>query len=255
MKNSVNNSRRSFIVKSAAAITGIALLKDFSLKAAGAGTGQPLPGSLSVDGVFILPELGYGYAALEPFIDEATMTIHHTKHHQAYVNKLNEAIEKAPELKGKPLKDLLSDIQGLPESVRNAVRNHGGGHFNHTMYWKILQPAGTENQVSPELLEAITARWQSMDAFKSEFSKAATGVFGSGWAWLVQDKENKLQITTTPNQDNPLMDVAPLQGRPILGIDVWEHAYYLKHQNKRADHIADFMQLINWNQVSQWFKG
>ena len=255
MENSGNTSRRSFLWKSAIAAAGLGLVNGFKWPAAQAATVSTpqFPGLLPEGGVFELPKLDYGYDALEPHIDARTMEIHHTKHHQTYVTKLNEALDKAPELKEKSLVDLISNINSLPEGVRNAVRNHGGGHFNHSMFWKLMSPTAKDSAPSPELAAAINAKWQSMDAFKAEFTKSASGVFGSGWAWLIMDASRNLSITTTPNQDCPVMDVAATRGRPILGIDVWEHAYYLKHQNKRADYIAEFMQVIDWKQVSKWY--
>lgn len=255
MENSKNTSRRSFLTKSAIAMAGIGLFNGFKFPSASAAApvSPAFPGLLPEGGAFELPKLDYDYAALEPHIDARTMEIHYSKHHQTYVNKLNEALDKAPELKGTSLVDLIKNINGLPEGVRNAVRNHGGGHFNHSMFWKLMSPTAAESKMSPELEAAIIAKWTSVDAFKAEFIKSATGVFGSGWAWLISDKENNLSITTTPNQDNPIMDIAATRGRPIMGIDVWEHAYYLKHQNKRPDYINDFMQVIDWNQVSKWY--
>ncbi len=255
MENSKNTSRRSFLTKSAIAAAGISLFKGFQFNTARAEVySTPVfNGLLPEGGTFTLPALDYAYTALEPYIDARTMEIHHTKHHQTYVTKLNEALDKAPELKEKSLTDLITNINALPESVRQAVRNHGGGHFNHSMFWKLMSPDAANAKASDELAAAITAKWTSFDNFKAEFSKTATGVFGSGWAWLIVDKERNLSITTTPNQDCPVMDIAATRGRPILGIDVWEHAYYLKHQNKRADYIADFLNVIDWNQVSKWY--
>lgn len=255
MENSKNTSRRSFLTKTAIAAAGISLFKGFQFNSANAAV--PTTGSFAnifpEGGTFVLPKLDYAYNALEPYIDAKTMEIHHTKHHQAYVTKLNEALDKAPELKEKSLVDLISHINDIPESVRQAVRNHGGGHFNHSMFWKLMSPTASGSKPSAELEAAINAKWTNLDNFKAEFSKSATGVFGSGWAWLIADKERNLSITTTPNQDCPVMDIASNRGRPILGIDVWEHAYYLKHQNKRADYITDFLNVIDWNQVSKWY--
>ncbi|MBC8173438.1 MAG: superoxide dismutase [Chitinophagales bacterium] len=212
-----------------------------------------VPGTFAADGAFILPPLDYEMNALEPHIDTMTMQIHHDKHHQAYVTKLNEAIDKAPELKGKSLDELVMHINDAPENVRTAIRNHGGGHWNHSFFWRMMSPKAKDSAMSDNLRKAMMAKWNDMETFKSEFQKSATGVFGSGWAWLIKDKENNLSIVTTPNQDNPLMDIAAQKGEPIMGIDVWEHAYYLKHQNKRADYLNDIWNVIDWNQVSKWY--
>lgn len=198
---------------------------------------------------FELPPLGYGYDALEPFIDTQTMQLHHDKHHQAYVTKLNEAIAKEPSLQGRMLEDIIQNINKIPEAVRPAVRNNGGGHWNHSFFWTLLQ-RGTEP--SAKMTKAINDSFGSMEQFAKDFEKAATSVFGSGWAWVIKDGD-KLAITTTPNQDNPLMDVVAKQGRPIMGIDVWEHAYYLKYQNRRAEYIAAYWKVLNWKRVEDLY--
>lgn len=193
---------------------------------------------------FQLPDLPYGFDALEPHIDTATMQIHHGKHHQAYVNNLNAAIEKAPELAGKSLDDLLTGINSVPEAVRTAVRNNGGGHWNHSMFWKWMAPnAGGEP--SGSIGSAIKDSFGGFDKFKELWSAAGAGRFGSGWVWLMNDG-GKLSITSTPNQDNPLMEG---KSAPILGLDVWEHAYYLRYQNKRPDYITAWWNVINWDEV------
>ena len=193
---------------------------------------------------FQLPDLPYGFDALEPHIDTATMQIHHGKHHQAYVNNLNAAIEKAPELAGKSLDDLVRGIDTVPEAVRAAVRNNGGGHWNHSQFWKWMAPnAGGEP--GGEVGRAIKDAFGGFDKFKEQFSAAGVGRFGSGWAWLMNDG-GKLSITSSPNQDNPLMEG---KSAPILGIDVWEHAYYLRYQNKRPDYIAAWWNVVNWEEV------
>lgn len=255
MKNSNDNSRRSFLKKSAIAAIGVGIVNSFRLDEIAAATGNTGSGSLAltVEGAFELPKLDYDFGALEPYIDAMTMQIHHDKHHQAYVTKLNEAIEKAPELKGRSLQDLITHINEMPESVRGAIRNHGGGHWNHSFFWKLMSPAAKTSVMSDNLRMAMEAKWQNMDNLKAEFNKAAGGVFGSGWAWVIRDQSNALSIVTSANQDNPMMDIAAQRGKPIMGIDVWEHAYYLKHQNKRADYIADFWNVIDWNQVSKWY--
>ncbi|BAD40032.1 superoxide dismutase [Symbiobacterium thermophilum] len=195
---------------------------------------------------FQLPALPYPTNALEPYIDAQTMEIHHGKHHAAYVNNLNAALEGHPELQSKSIEELLRGIDSVPESIRTAVRNNGGGHANHTLYWEIMTPGGAK-EPGGELAEAINAAFGSFQNFKDEFAKAGAGRFGSGWAWLVVTKDGKLAVYSTANQDSPLM-----QGdTPILGMDVWEHAYYLKYQNRRPEYIQAFMNVINWDKVAE----
>lgn len=194
---------------------------------------------------FELPKLPYAEDALEPYIDAQTMNIHHTKHHQAYINNLNAAIEKHPELAGKSLEDLLSDLNAVPEDIRTAVRNNGGGTWNHNMFWEIMGPK-TGSSPSGELTKALEAAFGSFDAFKEEFAKAATTRFGSGWAWLVRQGE-RLAVVSTANQDTPVSDGAT----PILGLDVWEHAYYLKYQNRRPEYISNWWNVVNWTAVAE----
>jgi Fe-Mn family superoxide dismutase len=197
---------------------------------------------------FELPKLGYDYTALEPHIDARTMEIHHTKHHAGYTNNLNNAIVSTV-LEGKDIEEILQGISGHS----TAVRNNGGGFYNHNLYWKVLERGGSPN---PEgvLLDALNESFGSLEKFREAFVQAAVTRFGSGWAWLVlQDK--KLVVSSTPNQDNPLMDVAEVQGIPLLGIDVWEHAYYLKYQNRRPDYVNAFWNLVNWDEVARRFKG
>ena len=196
---------------------------------------------------FTLPELPYGFDALEPHIDTATMQIHHGKHHQAYVNNLNTAVEKAPELASKSLDDLMRGIDGVPEAVRAAVRNNGGGHWNHSFFWKLMGPNAGGNP-GGKVGSAIDEAFGSFDKFKEQFAAAGVGRFGSGWAWLVNDG-GKLSIMSTPNQDNPLMEGK----NAILGLDVWEHAYYLKYQNKRPDYIGAWWNVVNWEAVNENF--
>lgn len=196
---------------------------------------------------FTLPSLPYAFDALEPHIDAKTMEIHHDKHHQAYVNNLNAAIEKAPELQGKSLDDLMRGINSVPEAVRTAVRNNGGGHWNHSMFWQIMAP-GKGGEPSGKLADAIKSAFGDFSKFKEQFAAAAGSRFGSGWAWLINDG-GKLSITSTPNQDNPLMDGK----NAILGVDVWEHAYYLKYQNKRPDYVAAWWNVVNWDEVAKRF--
>ena len=197
---------------------------------------------------FELPKLDFDYAALEPHIDARTMEIHHTKHHGAYTTNLNAAL-KGTEWEGKTIEEIMGSVSQL--SV--AVRNNGGGYFNHNLYWKILTPGGS-HEPKGALLDAINASFGTVDSFKEAFVKAALTRFGSGWAWLLQSN-NKLVVSSTPNQDNPLMDVAEVKGNPILGIDVWEHAYYLNYQNRRPDYVEAFWNLINWDEVASRFKG
>ena len=197
---------------------------------------------------FELPKLGYSYDALEPNIDARTMEIHHSKHHGGYTTKLNNAVE-GTELEGKTIEEILKDVS----KHSTAVRNNGGGYYNHNLYWEILAPGGAKTPQG-ELLDAINDSFDSLENFREAFVQAALTRFGSGWAWLVL-QNNKLAVSSTPNQDNPLMDVAEVQGTPVLGIDVWEHAYYLNYQNKRPDYVNAFWDLINWDEVARRFKG
>ena len=197
---------------------------------------------------FELPKLPYAVDALEPYIDAQTMTIHHDKHHQAYITNLNGALEKHPELASKSLEDLLMDLNSVPEDVRGVVRNHGGGTWNHSMFWEIMAPKAG-GAPSGELAKAIDSAFGSFDAFKTEFEKAANGRFGSGWAWLVK-KGNGVAVVSTANQDNPLSEGMT----PVLGIDVWEHAYYLKYQNRRAEYVTNWWNVISWDAAAERYK-
>jgi len=198
---------------------------------------------------FALPPLPYDYAALEPHIDARTMEIHHTKHHQAYVNNLNAALEKAPEFQQKSLDDIIANVSKVPEAVRTAVRNNAGGHWNHSMFWLIMSPKGGGDP-SGNLADAIAKSFGDVAKLKEQFNAAAASRFGSGWAWLVAGASGALTIESTPNQDNPAMD-----GRyPILGLDVWEHAYYLKYQNRRADYIAAWWNVVSWPEVAKRYE-
>jgi Fe-Mn family superoxide dismutase len=194
---------------------------------------------------FQLPSLPYSNEALEPHIDAQTMEIHHDRHHNAYVTNLNVALEKAPELQNKTIEEILTGLGSVPEEIRAAVRNNGGGHANHSLFWDIIGPNGGGNPTG-ELAQAIDSELGGLEKFKEDFAKAATTRFGSGWAWLVVGKDGKLAVTSTPNQDNPLSEGLT----PILGLDVWEHAYYLKYQNKRPDYISAFWNVVNWEAVS-----
>ena len=198
---------------------------------------------------FEVPDLPYDYSALEPYIDEETMRIHHDKHHAAYVNMLNGAVEAAG-IEGKTVEELITDLDSVPEAQRGAVRNHGGGHYNHSLFWEVLGPVNGE--MSPELNAALLDAFGSLDDFKAKFQNAGMTRFGSGWAWLCSNK-GKLEICSTANQDNPIMS-SKYGGcglTPILGIDVWEHAYYLNYQNLRADYISAFFNVVNWAEVSK----
>ena len=192
-----------------------------------------------------LPKLPYAFDALEPYIDAKTMEIHHGKHHQTYIDKLNKALEKYPELQDKSAEELLKNLDAIPENIRTAVRNHGGGHLNHSFFWPILKK---DVEPSGEVLEAVNEKFGNFDTFKEEFSMKAANLFGSGWCWLVLNK-GELEIMTTGNQDNPIS-----QGKtPILGLDVWEHAFYLKYMNKKVDYIAAWWNVVNWEQVEENF--
>ncbi|MFN7991311.1 MAG: superoxide dismutase [Candidatus Micrarchaeia archaeon] len=197
--------------------------------------------------VFEIGKLPYSYDALEPYIDAKTMEIHHTKHHQAYVTNLNAAIDKHPELSVKSAEELLRDLNKVPEDIRTAVRNHGGGHANHSMFWKLLKKDGGE--AHGEIGDGITKAFGSYASFKEKFGGSAKGHFGSGWAWLVVNK-GALEIMSLPNQDSPLS----LGKKPVLGLDVWEHAYYLKYQNRRAEYVDGFFNIINWDEADRNYK-
>lgn len=194
-----------------------------------------------------VPPLPYPYNALEPFIDEQTMQIHHDKHHAAYVTNLNNALAQAPELADKSVEELIADLNSVPEAIRTAVRNNGGGHANHTLFWELMGP-NAGGAPTGALADAINAAFGSFDSFKEQFAKAGVGRFGSGWAWLISNG-GKLEIISTPNQDTPIMEGKT----PLLGLDVWEHAYYLKYQNRRPDYIAAWWNVVNWDAVSQRF--
>lgn len=246
----MENNRRDFIKKSAL----------LSL----AGLAGSLIGKEKLDGLenmstafvnasanFTLPPLPYAYNALEPFIDAQTMEIHYTKHHKGYVDKLNDANPAG-------INYSVSDAEkckAIDQATVPLVRNNLGGHYNHSLFWTLLKPNATDAPDLPEgkLAEAINKNFKSFDDFKKEFSEKATKIFGSGWCWLIVDDKNNLKITTTPNQDNPLMKVAADHGRPVLALDVWEHAYYLKHQNKRADYIADWWHVVNWKKAEELY--
>jgi superoxide dismutase, Fe-Mn family len=220
-----------------------------------AAAGRLVPSAVAAadqgGGVFKLSPLGYGYDALEPFIDTATMTVHHSGHHKAYVDNANKLVAAVPELATKSIEDILSSLEEIPEATRNGVRNNLGGHYNHELFWDLMTPGGSKDPAG-DLKSAIEAAFGSIDAMKEAVNKAALAQFGSGWAWLALDKNNKLVVFGTPNQDTPHM-----RGngeRAIIGVDVWEHAYYLKHMNKRAAYLADWWNVLNWDKAAANFK-
>jgi len=198
---------------------------------------------------YTLPPLPYDYGALEPHIDAKTMEIHHGKHHAAYVNNLNAALKDHPDHQGKTIEALIADLNALPEGIRTAVRNNGGGHANHSFFWQIMKPGGG-GEPTGAVGDAIKAELGGFNAFKEAFAKAAATRFGSGWAWLVVGKDGKLAVTSTPNQDSPLMEGIT----PVLGLDVWEHAYYLKYQNRRPDYVAAWWNAVNWDEVNRRYQ-
>ena len=197
--------------------------------------------------MYQLPSLPYNYNALEPYIDAQTMEIHYNKHHQAYTDNFNAALEKHPELFNIPVTELLKDYEKIPEDIRTAVRNQGGGYYNHLLFWDLMSPLKTEP--AKELLDAFNKNFGSFEAFKDLFSKTAISHFGSGWAWLVRNQQNELKVLSLPNQDSPLY----LELTPILAIDVWEHAYYLKYQNRRAEYVQNWRNVVNWDAVSRFY--
>lgn len=195
-----------------------------------------------------LPKLSYAYNALEPYIDAKTMEIHHSKHHATYVAKLNETLANHPDLQKKSVRELLAGLGTIPDALKTAVRNHGGGHFNHSFFWEIMKPQGGGAAVG-ELSKVIVKKFGAFEKFQEEFTKAATGVFGSGWAWLVADKDSSLKIIQTLNQESPISSGL----KPILCLDVWEHAYYLKYQNRRPDYVAAWWNVVNWSKAEENF--
>ena len=197
---------------------------------------------------FTLPPLPYAYDALEPAIDKETMTFHHDKHHQTYVDNLNKAVDADPTLQGQSLEAMFAGMSKLPK----AVRNNGGGHWNHSLFWELMAPQGQTGEPSAELAAAIDRDRGGFEQFQADFNAAGAGQFGSGWAWLIV-QDGRLKITSTPNQDNPLMDVAEERGAVVLGADVWEHAYYLRYQNRRADYLKAFWSVVNWNKANALF--
>ncbi len=244
----MENSRRAFLQKSLLAGIGISLLGKNLLNAE---ENKEAITYFSMASPYTLPPLPYPYDALEPDIDRTTMEIHHGKHHQAYVTNLNKALESVKDAPA-TLEEILKNVS----KYTTAVRNNGGGHWNHTFFWNILRPSASANAANGaygKLGDAIVSSFGSFDKFKEQFNTAGKDRFGSGWAWLVMGADKKLAICSTPNQDNPLMDVAEVKGTPIIGIDVWEHAYYLKYQNRRADYMAAFWNVVNWDYAAELF--
>jgi Fe-Mn family superoxide dismutase len=241
-------SRRNFLVLLGGTTGAVALA---AFPSAFTALSEPLAGTKQkeADGPFKLPPLPYAYDALEPHIDKATMQFHHDKHHAAYVKNLNDAIAKYPALKGQSAEELLRNLSKVPEDIRTTVRNNGGGHLNHSMFWEIMGPNGG-GEPKGAIAKAIQQSFGSFDAFKKEFNDAGAKRFGSGWAWLVRNKDGKLQVISTANQDSPLMEGSI----PIMGNDVWEHAYYLKYQNRRPDYLAAWWNVINWNEVNKRYE-
>lgn len=198
--------------------------------------------------MFELPNLPYNYDALEPHVDEETMKVHHDKHHKGYTDKLNKALENYPEWLEKPIEEVLSDLDSVPEDARTAVKNNGGGYYHHSLFWEMMSPDGGGNP-DGDIAKAIDETFGNFHSFKEEFTKSATTLFGSGWSWLVKDSEGKLSIMNTPNQDSPITKGF----KPLLAIDVWEHAYYLKYQNRRPDFVEAFWNVVNWEKVSEFY--
>jgi Fe-Mn family superoxide dismutase len=242
----MKNNRRDFLKKSA--LLGLAGMAGTVIGKEKLELLESMGEKMGDGGKYSLPSLPYAYNALEPFIDAQTMEIHHSKHHQAYVDKLNKALET---YKGDTTwNGMFSQISKLDV----AIRNNGGGHYNHSLFWQLMKPNpdAKSNTAGGKLADAIISDFKSFDDFKKEFSEKASKIFGSGWCWLIE-QNGKLKITTTPNQDNPLMDVAAEKGKPVLALDVWEHAYYLKYQNKRADYISNWWNIVNWDQANSLF--
>jgi superoxide dismutase, Fe-Mn family len=244
-------SRRKFLTLGAATLAASAVSVPFLRAETKAGSIADAPMMPRTGGVFEVAPLPFAYDSLVPSIDEETMHLHHDKHYAAYTKKLNEALEKAPDLKGKTIEALLSNTKSLPPEVRKVIRNNGGGYYNHILFWRMLTPE--RGQPEGDLAAAITKKFGSVDNFKTLFSKEASDVFGSGWAWLIMTPQGELEITSTPNQDSPIMDVAETPGKPVLGLDVWEHAYYLKYKNVRADYIKSWWDVANWKTASELY--
>lgn len=209
--------------------------------------------ALAASAQYQLPKLNYSYSALEPYIDSATMYIHYNNHHGAYTKNLNDALAKYPELQKKPLNELFANMNEVPADIKVSVRNNGGGFYNHVLFWELLTPA-SKSKMSGYVEQELVKAFGTVDKFKEAFEKAAATRFGSGWAWLIKDSTGKYRIISTPNQDNPLMSVIDVKGEPILALDVWEHAYYLKYQSKRAEYVKNFWNIVNWAEVEKRMK-
>lgn len=209
--------------------------------------------ALAASAQYQLSKLNYSYSALEPYIDSATMYIHYNNHHGAYTKNLNDALAKYPELQKKPLSELFANMDQVPADIKVSVRNNGGGFYNHVLFWELLTPA-SKSKMSGYVEQELVKAFGTVDKFKEAFEKAAATRFGSGWAWLIKDSTGKYRIISTPNQDNPLMSVIDVKGEPILALDVWEHAYYLKYQSKRAEYVKNFWNIVNWAEVEKRMK-
>ncbi|MBX3163721.1 MAG: superoxide dismutase [Bacteroidetes bacterium] len=244
----MENNRRNFLKKSA--LLGLAGVAGSLIGKEKLTNLENISAALQETGKFELPKLPYAYYALEPFIDSKTMEIHHSKHHAGYVNNLNKAVETGS-FSGKSIEEILRSVNANDA----AVRNNAGGHYNHSLFWQLLEPNRYKMLPLPEgtLRDAITTQFNSFGEFKQLFTGKAMSVFGSGWCWLITDAQGNLKITATANQDNPLMQIVAEQGKPVLALDVWEHAYYLKHQNKRMDYISDWWNVINWQKAEELF--
>lgn len=240
-------SKRHFLGWLAAVPVGMAALKVVGGEGVSSAFAAEAANTNAVSGPFELPKIPYSLKALSSAIDAKTMEIHHGKHHQAYVDNLNKEVAKDSKLQGKTLEEIVRSIS----KYSTAVRNNGGGHWNHTFFWEIMSPQASEPSV--ELVAAINKSFGSLDEMKAKFEEAGTKQFGSGWAWLIVNKSGNLEITSTPNQDNPLMDDVKVKGAPILGNDVWEHAYYLRYQNKRGDYLKAWWKVVNWTKVSEYY--
>jgi Fe-Mn family superoxide dismutase len=247
-------ARRDFLKGSLASLGAVAALGGVSACAASTSSSSTKP-TQERSMPFTLPALPYPENALEPSIDAQTMNIHRTKHHQAYVDNLNKALEGHADLQSKSIEQICAGASSLPDAIKAAVRNNGGGHYNHSLFWVLMAPKGQGGAPSPALAAAIDKAFGNMDEFKAKFADAGLKRFGSGWAWLIKKADGSLAIVSTPNQDNPLMTgLVDATGTPLLGCDVWEHAYYLKYQNRRADYLKSWWDVVNWNEVNKRFQ-
>lgn len=246
----MSTSRRKFIQQTTLATAGVAVMNSPLNVFARDNANQK--SAIRNQESFSLAPLPFAFDALEPFIDSQTMNIHWDKHHRGYVDKLNAALDKEPDYKTKTLEELLANTDSLPDTIKTAVRNNGGGHWNHTFFWRCLT-AEKNMPMQTNITNAIILKWKTIEAFQNEFEKAGKSLFGSGWVWLLKDKVGVLSIVTTPNQDNTLMDISETKGTPVFAIDVWEHAYYLKHQNIRADYLKAIWNVVNWKKVEELY--